>query len=253
MQSRLTNIIQHAHQTSPAFKQRLEDAGCSAVDFEDFPDLEKIPVLRKEALVDLQSADLPFGGMLGVDISQLQRIFQSPGPIYDPQGNTTDYWRWGEALKIAGFGPGDIVINTFSYHLSPAGFMFDDGLRSVGATVVPTGVGNTELQVKIVSDLKANGYLGTPSFLGIILDKASEMGIDISIRKAFVGGEPFFPAQQHRFRDAGIDVYQGYGTADAGAIAFECERKEGLHISQDMILGNCRSQYRCTITGRRNW
>ena len=202
----------------------------------EIKDLDRVPVVRKDDLVDLQAKAPPFGGLHPVNLHHLKRIFQSPGPIYDPQGHSEDYWRWEEPLRISGFGKGDIAINTFSCHLSPAGFMFDDGLRAVGATVVPTGVGNTEIQVKIIADLQATGFVGTPSFLLTLLNKAKELGSDFTIQKAFVAAEPFTPTQRGIFQAHGIDVYQGYGTADVGCIAFECEKKEGMHISTDFIL-----------------
>jgi phenylacetate-CoA ligase len=205
-------------------------------DLQHIADLNKLPVLRKEWLIDQQSEAPPFGGLLAVDPTQIRRIFQSPGPIYDPQGQAADYWRWGEPLQIAGFGKDDIVLNTFSYHLSPAGFMFDAGLRAVDAVVVPTGVGNTDLQLKIMYDLQATGYVGTPSFLTTLITKARTDGIPVTFQKAFVGGEPFTSDQKVLFAEVGIDAFQGYGTADVGVISFDCVRKEGMHISSDLIL-----------------
>ena len=175
-QERLKQFVKYAYQNSPAFRERLDGLGLKPQDIQKIKDLEKLPVVRKDELIELQRANPPFGNLLAVDSRHLPRIFQSPGPIYDPQGQSEDYWRWGEPLKHAGFGKGDIVINTFSYHLSPAGFMFDDGLRAIGATVVPTGVGNTEIQVGIINDLKVMGFVGTPSFLVILLNKAKELG-----------------------------------------------------------------------------
>ncbi|MCZ6678327.1 MAG: AMP-binding protein [Candidatus Poribacteria bacterium] len=233
---RLRKIVRHAYDNSPAFRHRLDRRGLTPDDIREAKDLEKLPIAKKDNLVDLQAQRPPFGGLLAVDTSNLTRIFQSPGPIYDPQGQGDDYWRWGEPLRIAGFGERDIVINTFSYHLSPAGFMFDDGLRAIGATVVPTGVGNTEIQVKIIADLRATGFVGTPSFLMTLLNKAKELGTDFTIKKAFVAAEPFTPTQQATFGAHGIDAYQGYGTADAGCIAFECAEKNGMHVSTDFVI-----------------
>lgn len=233
---KLRKIINYAYEHSPAFKLRLDRLDLKPDEIRDVKDLEKIPVLRKDKLVDLQARNAPFGGHLAVDLHSLKRIFQSPGPIYDPQGTHEDYWRFAAPLKIAGFGKGDIVINTFSYHLSPAGFMFDDGLRAIGAVVVPAGVGNTELQVKIIAALKVTGYVGTPSFLATLLNKARELETEFPIEKAFVGAEPFTAPQRKLFGKAGVDVYQGYGTADVGAIAFECKEKKGMHVSADLIV-----------------
>ncbi len=234
--AKIQEIIAYAAEHSSAFQKRLADAGLSTNDFDSFDDLEKLPVLRKDSLIDLQASAPPFGGLLGIDIQQLQHIFQSPGPIYDPHGATEDYWRFGEALKTAGFGKGDVVINTFSYHLSPAGFMFDDGARSVGAVVVPAGTGNAELQVRIMNDLPVTAYMGTPSYLVALLKKAAEMQVPLFLKKAMLTAEPFLPAQRERFRQAGIDAYQVYGTADAGALAYESEMRVGLRICDDIYL-----------------
>ena len=233
---KLRHIITHAYKRSVALRERLGKSNLTPQQIQGIKDLQKIPVLAKEELVDLQGASPPFGGLLTVDPANLTRIFQSPGPIYDPQAGGGDYWRFGEALEAVGFGMNDLVINTFSYHLSPAGFMFDDGVRATGATVIPTGVGNTEIQVKIVHDLRVTGFVGTPSFLMALLNKAKELGLDFPIKKAFVTAEPFTPSQREYFDEHGIDVYQGYGTADVGAIAFECKAKEGMHVSSDLIL-----------------
>ena len=231
---RLRGIVQHAYEHAPALRTRL--GSVVPEDIQKIEDLEKIPVVRKEALIDLQSDAPPFGGLLAVDLRDLARVYQSPGPIYDPQGGDEDYWRFGEPLEIAGFGPGDIVMNTFSYHLSPAGFMLDDGLRRIGATVVPAGVGNTELQVQVIHDLKATGFVGTPSFLMTLMNLAQAQGTDFTIRKAYVTAEPFTSEQRDACAAHKLDVYQGYGTADAGSIAFECGRKAAMHVSTDFIL-----------------
>ncbi len=233
---KLLQTIRHAYENSPAFQERMKACGLAPEDIREIGDLEKIPVLKKQDLVDLQAEDRPFGGLLGVKPAELARIYQSPGPIYDPQGREEDFWRFSEPLEVAGFGPGDIVMNTFSYHLSPAGFMLDDGIRRAGATVVPAGVGNTELQVGIIHDLKATGFVGTPSFLITLLGKSRELGLDFTISKAYVTAEPFTSDQRSACDAAKIDVYQGYGTADAGSIAFECSRKSSMHVSTDFVL-----------------
>lgn len=231
---KLRQTILHACKNVPAFKMRL--GPLQPEDIRTIDDLEKISVVRKETLVDLQAGTPPFGGLLAVGPEDLVRIYSSPGPIYDPQGKSEDYWRFGEPLKIAGFGPGDIVMNTFSYHLSPAGFMLDEGLQRVGATVVPAGVGNTEIQVQMIQDLTATGYVGTPSFLMMLMTRAEEMGTEFTIRKAYVTAEPFTSEQRAACEKNEIDVFQGYGTADAGSIAFECVFKASMHVSTDFIL-----------------
>ncbi len=235
-EQKLREIVKFAYQNSPAFKKRLDDAGLKPDDIKTIEDLEKIPLIRKDNLVEIQGQNPPFGGLLAVPPQNLKRIFQSPGPIYDPQGEEEDYWNWKEPLLAAGFTRDDIVINTFSYHLSPAGIMFDEGLRSIGATVVPTGVGNTELQVRIINDLGVTGFIGTPSFLMTLLKKSEELGLKFTINKAFVTAEPFTPSQRITFEEHGIKAFQGYGTADVGAIAFECEYHEGMHVIENLIL-----------------
>ncbi len=235
-EQKLREIVEFAYKNSPAFKKRLDSAGLSPEDIKTIEDLEKIPIIRKDNLVEIQAEDPPFGGLLAVPPSSLKRIFQSPGPIYDPQGEEEDYWNWKEPLEAAGFTSDDVVINTFSYHLSPAGIMFDEGLRAIGTTVVPTGVGNTELQVRIINDLKATGFIGTPSFLMTLLKKSKELGANFTIKKAFVTAEPFTPSQRKTFEENGIKAFQGYGTADVGAIAFECEYREGMHVIENIIL-----------------
>jgi len=235
-EKKLGEIIDFAYKNSPAFKKRLENVGLTPSDIKTIKDLQKIPVIRKDDLVEIQAQDPPFGGLLAVSPSSLKRIFQSPGPIYDPQGEEKDYWNWEEPLKAAGFTADDVVINTFSYHLSPAGIMFDEGLRSIGATVVPTGVGNTELQVRIINDIGVTGFIGTPSFLMTLIKKSQELGTKFTIKKAFVTAEPFTPSQRQTFEEHGIKAFQGYGTADVGAIAFECEYREGMHVIENIIL-----------------
>ncbi len=233
---KLREIIDFAYKNSPAFKRRMDEAGLSPSDIRSIEDLQKIPVIRKDNLVEIQAQDPPFGGLLAVPPSSLKRIFQSPGPIYDPQGEEEDYWNWKEPLEAAGFNAEDVVINTFSYHLSPAGIMFDEGLEVIGSTVIPTGVGNTELQVRIINDLGVTGFIGTPSFLMTLLKKSKELGTKFSIKKAFVTAEPFTPSQRQIFEENGIKAFQGYGTADVGAIAFECEYREGMHVIENIIL-----------------
>jgi len=233
---RLREVVAHAYVHAPAVRAKFDAAGLKPQDVQTVADLAKVPVTRKDELWKLQQAELPFGGFLAVARHQLKRIFMSPGPIYDPQGDRMDYWRWAQALYAAGFREGDIVQNTFSYHLTPAGLMFDEGLRALGCVVVPTGVGNTELQVQIMHDLGVTGYVGTPSFLMTLLEKAEELGYDIQLRVAFVTAEPFPPSLRQAFAQRGITARQGYGTADVGALGYECAEEAGLHIPHDVIV-----------------
>jgi phenylacetate-CoA ligase len=237
---RLREVVAHAYAHAPAVRAKFDAAGLKPQDVQTVADLAKVPVTRKDELRELQRAEPPFGGFLAVARQQLKRIFMSPGPIYDPQGDKRDYWRWAQALYAAGFREGDIVQNTFSYHLTPAGLMFDEGLRVLGCVVVPTGVGNTELQVQIMHDLGVTGYVGTPSFLMTLLEKAEERGYDLqrdlALRVAFVTAEPFPQSLRQAFAQRGITARQGYGTADVGALGYECAEEAGLHIPHDVIV-----------------
>jgi phenylacetate-CoA ligase len=199
--------------------------------------LAKLAVTRKSDLLELQSADPPFGAMTTVPLSQLARVFASPGPIYEPQGDKKDFWGFARALYAAGFRQGELVHNTFSYHFTPAGFMLDLASQALGCPVFPAGVGQTELQVGAIANLKPVCYAGTPSFLKIILEKADEMGKDVSsLKKASVGGEAFLPSVRQMLSERGIAGYQSYGTADLGLIAYETEAREGLVVDEGVIV-----------------
>jgi phenylacetate-CoA ligase len=199
--------------------------------------LARLPVTRKSALMEMQKAALPFGGLNATPASGLARIFVSPGPIYDPEGRRPDFWRAARGLWAAGFRPGDVVLNCYSYHLTPAGSMFETGLHRIGCAVIPGGVGQTEMQARVIADLRPVGYVGTPSFLKLILEKCDELGVDSScIRRACVSGEAFLPPVREFVRARGIDAYQAYGTADLGVIAYETPAREGLVVDEEVIL-----------------
>jgi len=199
--------------------------------------LAKLPVTRKSDLMELQKAVPPFGAMTAVPLAQLARVFASPGPIYEPQGDKRDFWGFARALYAAGFREGELVHNTFSYHFTPAGFMLDLAAQALGCPVFPAGVGQTELQVTTIADLRPVSYAGTPSFLKIILEKAGEMGKDVSsLKKASVGGEAFLPSVREMLKERGIAGYQSYGTADLGLIAYETEAREGLVVDEGVIV-----------------
>lgn len=199
--------------------------------------LARLPVTRKSELHGLQQQAPPFGGLAAVPTARLAKIFVSPGPIYEPEGRAADYWRMARALHAAGFRPGDVVQNCFSYHLTPAGSMLESGLLALGCPVVPGGVGQTELQVATIADVGAAGYTGTPSFLKLILEKADELGRRLpTLRKALVSGEAFPPAVRDGFAARGIDAYQAYATADLGLIAYETAARDGLVVDEGVIL-----------------
>ena len=208
--------------------------------------LAQLPVTRKHELLDRQKAQRsadPFGGFSAVGWRALgaarpaRRVFQSPGPIYEPEGHAADYWRFGRALFAAGFRAGDLVHNSFSYHLTPAGSMLETGAHAIGCTVFPGGVGHTELQLQAMAELRATAYAGTPSFLRIVLEKADESGTPLPwLKKASVGGEAFPSALRDAMRTRGIEAYQSYGTADVGLIAFETAAREGLVLDEGVIV-----------------
>ena len=199
--------------------------------------LARLPVTRKSDLNEMQRANPPFGGLEATPISGLARIFMSPGPIYDPEGRRPDFWRTARSLFAAGFRAGDVVLNCYSYHLTPAGSMFETGLHHLGCAVIPGGVGQTELQARVIADLKPSGYVGTPSFLKLILEKCDELGLDAtSLRRALVSGEAFMPAVRSFVAARGLAAFQSYGTADLGTLAYETEAREGLVASEDIVL-----------------
>ncbi len=203
----------------------------------DRPSLAQIPVTRKGDLIELQKKSYPFGGMTPVEPGKLKRIFQSPGPIYDPEGYGQDWWRTARALYAAGFRQGDIVHNTFAYHLTPAGVMMETGAAEIGCAVIPAGVGNTELQVRVMADVRSTAYAGTPSFLKILLTKAADMGEDVSsLNKSIVGGEALFPSLRREIEDHGVNCQQIYASADLGNIAYETSAREGLVVEERLII-----------------
>ncbi|WP_299652767.1 phenylacetate--CoA ligase family protein [uncultured Tateyamaria sp.] len=196
-------------------------------------DLAHLPVLRKSELAKWQAEKPPFGG---IPVKNIAHIFQSPGPIYEPGGVGHDWWRMGRFLHAAGFGPGDIVQNCFGYHLTPAGMIFENGARAVGATVMPAGTGQTELQVTAARDIGTTAYAGTPDYLKIILDKAEEMGVKLQITKAAVGGGALFPSLRQEYADRGVTCMQSYATADLGNIAYESPALEGMIVDEGVVI-----------------
>jgi phenylacetate-CoA ligase len=199
--------------------------------------LAQLPVTRKSDLLEIQPKSLPFGGLNAVAPGRLARIFMSPGPIYDPEGHGPDFWRFARGLFAAGFRAGDIVHNSFSYHLTPAGSMIESGAHALGCAVVPAGVGQTDLQLRAIADIRPQGYGGTPSFLKILVDKARETGTDISsLKKALVTGEAFLPPHRAELKAAGIAARQCYGTADLGLVAYESEAEEGMIVEEGCLV-----------------
>jgi phenylacetate-CoA ligase len=233
-----------AAKSTPAFARLLQGVDPEAVD--STAALARLPVVRKHELLECQKAQRaedPFGGFSAIGWRALRhaqrparRVFQSPGPIYEPEGSAPDYWRFARAFHAAGFRAGDLVHNSFSYHLTPAGSMMETGAHAIGCTVFPGGVGNTELQLQAITELRPEGYVGTPSFLRIAVEKADELGLKLSITKASVGGEAFPPSLRDLLLDRGIAAYQSYGTADLGLIAYETPAREGLVVDEGVIV-----------------
>ncbi len=199
-------------------------------------DLSVLPVLRKSDLTSKQVAGDPLGGFGALHTHEFAHVFQSPGPIYEPGGIGHDWWRIGRFLHAVGIGRGDIVQNCFGYHLTPAGMIFENGARAVGAAVLPAGVGQTELQVRAAVDIGTTAYAGTPDYLRVILDKAEEMGEHLSISKAAVGGGALFPSLRQEYADRGILCLQNYATADLGNVAYESAAMDGMIVDEGVIV-----------------
>lgn len=241
LEERLQKIIRHAYANAPAFSEVMNSAGLKPEDIQSVGDLAEIPVTSKDVLIQQQKENMPFGGWLAVPPNTLRRIFVSPGPIFDAQGEeTVGRDAAAEAFRAVGIGPGDVVLNTFLYHLVPAGILLDNGLAAAGATVVPTGPGNTEYQAQIALGLNVTGYVGTPSFLKIILDKIAEMKIPkeaVPIKKAFFTAEPYPQSLRSLFEaEYGMVTSQAYATADLGFIAYEQPGQPGMKISSQLIV-----------------
>jgi len=220
---------------APGWRRHLGDVDPRAIDSRAA--LARLPVLRKGDLIGLQKQSPPFAELVPQPPGSFGRLFTSPGPIYEPEGRHDDAWRSARGLFAAGFRRGDIVLNTFSYHLTPGGFILDSGARALGCAVIPAGPGNTEQQLDIVEQLRPTGYSGTPDFLKILLDAAAASGRDASsIRKAVVSGAAFPPSLQAEIKARGIDAYQLYATADVGVIAYETAARDGLVVNEDVLL-----------------
>lgn len=241
--SQLRHNLRELMPVTPRLMEQLEGVDISTIQTRE--DLVAIPVVRKSTLMQQQHAlrgsenvcESVFGGFAPVAWGQVARVYGSPGPIYELDSNRPDYWRMAQALYAAGVRPGMLVHNCFSYHFTPAGNMLESGALALGCSVFPGGIGQTELQVKTMLDLRPEAYTGTPSFLKIIMEKAEEMGVKIdSLKHALFTAEAFTPTMQQWFAERGVDGYQCYGTADLGLIAYETSARDGLVIAEDIIL-----------------
>ena len=231
---RLPQVVAAAQATS-AGATRLAEVDPALITSAE--DLAGLPVLRKSDLVELQGANAPFGGLTAVPATGFAHVFQSPGPIYEPGQRSRDWWRMGRFLSAAGVGDGDVVQNCFSYHMTPAGMIFENGAAAVGATVFPAGTGQTDQQVAAAAALGVSVYAGTPDYLKIILEAADEQGIDLSrITRAVVGGGPLFPSLRDWYSARGITCLQCYATADCGNIAYESPAMEGMIVDEGALV-----------------
>ncbi|MEY3944303.1 MAG: hypothetical protein RL697_316 [Pseudomonadota bacterium] len=235
--------VANAQKNSAAFAEILK--GVDAVSITSRTALAQLPVTRKYELLERQQAQRakdPFGGFSSIGwkgmvrSAGVKRVYQSPGPIYEPEGHAADYWRAGRAMAAAGFESGDLVHNCFSYHLTPGAWIMESGAHALGCAVIPGGVGNTEQQLAAVADLRPHAYSGTPSFLKILIEKAAEAGQKLSITKALVSGEACPPSLRDWFMQQGVQAYQCYATADVGLIAYETAAREGLVLDEGVIV-----------------
>jgi phenylacetate-CoA ligase len=233
---RLAATVRHAFANAPRVRRTLEGAGLRAADVRGLDDLARIPVTRKDDLPGFQAEEPPFGGLAGVAPERLARIFMSPGPIFDPQGEGDDFWRFRHGLAAAGFRRGDIALVSASYHLTPLGFMLDNAARAVGCAVIPGGVGQTELQIKVASHVGATAYVGTPSFCLTLLQKARESGTPLRFEVAWAIAEMLPESLRADIEAFGVRCLQGYGTADLGCLAYECAEKGGWHLAPEVII-----------------
>jgi len=235
LMDKLARQVAHARETTPYYSQAL--AGVNPGDCTSREALAKLPLTRKRDLIELQKKNPPFGGLNALASGKAKRVFASPGPIYELQGMEMDHWRVARALYAAGFRYGDVIHNCYSYHFTPGAFMMEGGARKLGCAVFPGGVGQTEQQVQAMVDLRPDGYVGTPSFLRIIVEKAEEMGADISsLKKALVSGEALPGVTRHWLGERGITVRQCYATADIGVIGYETEAEEGLVVEEELLV-----------------
>lgn len=235
---RVARVVAEAADRSTAFAERLTDAGVDPASVATTFDLDRLPIQSKDDVLALQHADPPFGGLLAADATP-RRIFQSPGPLYEPELSAGDGWRWAAALQAAGFTSADRVLITFGFHLSPAGAMFEAACTRIGAAVLPAGVGAKDLQVAACRDLGITAYIGTPSYLKALLDTADEAGAQLQLERAFVTAEPLPPSLRTELQARVPVVRAGYGTAETGHLGHECDEVDGWHVPDDALVQVC--------------
>jgi phenylacetate-CoA ligase len=241
LNEKLREAVDHAYRSAPSAREMLDRVGIQPADIQATEDLEKLPITRKTDLIELQKTRPPYGGFLAIPSEDVERVFISPGPIYEPLHSESIKW-FARSFYAAGFRKGDIVINTFTYHLSPAGVLFHEALKDCGATVVVTGTGNTDIQVQTMLDLKVTGFVGTPSFLMTIIRRAEEMGYDFrrdfALERAWFTGEPLsLSVRKTLEEDYTVNTCQAYAvTEPGGALAYECPEKSGMHFMDDYVI-----------------
>lgn len=233
--AKLPDFLIHAVRSASGWAEHLSGFDLTVVSSPEA--LTALPVLRKSDLLVRQKEKPPFGGFLAGTLEGVERVFMSPGPIWEPQAEGDDPWNGARALFAAGFRKGDVVVNAFSYHLTPGGFILDHGARALGCTVFPAGVGNTDMQVEAIDVLKPTGFIGTPDYLKVLLDRAAELGKDVSsIKRALVSGGALFPSLRQDYESRGISIGQCYATADLGVIAYESQACDGMIVNEDYIV-----------------
>jgi phenylacetate-CoA ligase len=231
----LRGLMDFAKGKAPQLRKQLK--GINLRDIKDRASLAQVPVLSKSDLIAMQQASLPFAGLTTVKAGQLARLLISPGPVADPEGIYMDWWGAARSLFAAGFRKGEVVLNTFSYHFTPGGFIMDSAAQAVGCAVIPAGPGNVEQQFQAIQMFQPDAYCGTPDFLKILLDKAAEAKVDVScIKKAAVSGAAFPPSLQAEIKSRGVDAYQSYATADLGVVAYETESRKGMVCNEGLIV-----------------
>lgn len=234
----VVETVRSAAARVPAFAARLAAAGLDPAAVRGVADLDRLPVMTKDELLAAQRAAPPFGGAVAPD-AVLRKVFCSPGPLYEPQLAGSDPWRWGESLRAAGIGPADRVLNCFSYHLTPAGAMFEEACLAVGATVIPAGIGNQDLQVQVAAEVGATAYVGLPSYLKALVEKAAERGMPWSIRRALVTAEPLPDSLRAWLQPHVPVVLMAYGTAEAGLLGYETAPSSGFKLPAGVLVQIC--------------
>ena len=231
----LADLIRNAMAAAPGWAEHLKGADAAAITSREA--LARLPVLRKSALHVLQARRLPFGGFVTTPVTEVARVFMSPGPIFEPEGRAEDWWRSARALYAAGVRKGDIVHNTFAYHLTPGGWLLDAGARALGCPVIAAGPSNSEQQIEAIQALKPSVYVGVPDYLKVLLDKARDAGKDAtSFKRAVMGGGALYPSLRAEYRQRGVLAFQTYATADLGVIAYESPALEGMIVDEGVIV-----------------